>query len=515
MTARDPNSEGATTERDRDEGGEEGVDFDAVKDKLGYLWRSRKRRPRLAMVLFVLIAALGITVAMTMPRVHRAEVKLGAQHENVTQQLSNPTPGLGGEHQTNDPSRDAANQIIRRDNLIALVRESNLVERWRATRSAPLRFKDWVLRLGSAPPTDEEEELVLAQTLEKKLTVWADDSSVTIDVDWNDPQMAYELATLVQKNFVEARYDTDIAMIQDAIKLLEDHAKAGAQEVDAALAAYLALEASSGSPSPAGGTPSPLPPRGGGAAGGGPAATAPPPVAAPDPDLTKALEEKRRQIRALEDERQRERDGLKQQLVQAQLTLTPLHPTVIALQQQLDALSKPSPELEQLRAQERALMAQIAPPLAPSGSAAIPPAPPRMAPLPGAPQPPPLAPLAARPRLPAKEDPALAPARSKLEAAIHGYQDVMARLDGARLELDITRTAFRYRYTVITPAEVPRRTKKPITELVTIGSLLAAALLALLGSAAADWRSGRVIETWQVRRRLKLEILGELDGPHS
>jgi Mrp family chromosome partitioning ATPase len=42
--------------------------------------------------------------------------------------------------------------------------------------------------------------------------------------------------------------------------------------------------------------------------------------------------------------------------------------------------------------------------------------------------------------------------------------------------------------------------------------VLGAAVVALLGAAAADWRAGRVLETWQLRSQLKIDVLGELDA---
>ena len=42
-------------------------------------------------------------------------------------------------------------------------------------------------------------------------------------------------------------------------------------------------------------------------------------------------------------------------------------------------------------------------------------------------------------------------------------------------------------------------------------SVIGAALLALLMAAGADLGSGRILEEWQVRRQLKLEVLGEFD----
>jgi hypothetical protein len=103
--------------------------------------------------------------------------------------------------------------------------------------------------------------------------------------------------------------------------------------------------------------------------------------------------------------------------------------------------------------------------------------------------------------------------RSKLEGAIHAYQDAIARIDVANTELEVLRTAFKYRYTVVTPAEVPTSPKKPTAKLVGVGSVIGAALLAFLLAAGADSWSGRVLEEWQVRRRLKLDILGEFYLP--
>ena len=131
-----------------------------------------------------------------------------------------------------------------------------------------------------------------------------------------------------------------------------------------------------------------------------------------------------------------------------------------------------------------------------------------------APPPPPALPAAPEARAASlREEPALAPARERLEAAIYRYQDVMARIDAAKLELDISRTEFRYRYSVITPAEVPRGPTRPIGMIVGVASLVGAMLAALLGAAGADLVEGRILEPWQLRRRFKIEVLGEFEPP--
>ena len=187
---------------------------------------------------------------------------------------------------------------------------------------------------------------------------------------WNNAQTAYDIVTQVQKNFLEARYDSDVAVINDGISLLQTRAKSELAQVDEALADYQKLVAErSGGPAgrPAsqgqastGQASGPAAPIGGAIKGATPTI---------DYGVAKELEEKRAQIRALEDTQARTLDTLRRQLVEARLTLTPSHPTVVALQQQVDALSEPSPDVERLRTEERALMDQIAGPRVAAASA--------------------------------------------------------------------------------------------------------------------------------------------------
>ncbi len=484
------------------EDADEAFDFERLKEVAGFVLRSPRRHPFLAAGIFVAVASLGLAIAVTIPRQYTAQVRLLVQHNLVLHTLSNPTQARQAEQQ---PNRDVGNLIMEHDNLVSLVKEANLIDRFYSTRAPALRLKDRLMELISGPPTSAERLRSIVGMLEKRLIVGSDDSSVTISISWNDPQVAYEIATLVQKHFVEARYDAEVAMIQDAIGVLEDHAKTELEQVDSSLADYEKLRAERlGSEQAVTLATAPAAPA--------PAPRAPvrtPTVAAAavaaDSTVTKALEDKRREIRALEDERQRERDNLKQQLSQAQLTLAPMHPTVLALQEQLAGLSQPSPELEREKKEERALMAEVAADPSPAASAG--PAAPVAAPPPAA---------AARSEARAttlREDPALAPSRERLDAAIRRYQDVMARIDAAKLELDISRTAFRYRYSVITPAEVPRGPNKPLGTIIGGASLIGAVIAALLAATAADMLRGRILEPWQVKRHFNIEVLGEFEPP--
>jgi uncharacterized protein involved in exopolysaccharide biosynthesis len=510
-------------DRDASEEGEpEGFDVERVREFGGFVLHAARRRPMVALTTFVTVAAIGLVVAAAMPKTYVAEVKLLAQRGSAIRILSSQNQQMDA---VDNPTKNVSAMIMRRDNLVALAKDTDLVSRFEATRPALLRLRDrWAAKfLGSV--SDEDKLLAMVFTLEKQLEVTTtDDTTVNISVEWSNPRIAYDLVTLVQKNFLEARYDGDVAVINDSIGVLEDHAKTELANVDKELAEYQKIvddRASRTAAAKAAGRAIPtVTPR-------GPATTGPRPMAASaaaasDPEITKELEQKRARIRAVEEAQQRTLEGLKQQLLQAQLTLTPMHPTVIGLQQQIEAASQPSPELAQLRNEEHSLMDELVPPRA------APPPPAGPGPmggplsLPGSPfgRAPSAADAGAAeglalllPPMSEEHDGQLQLAATELGSAIRAYQDVLGRIDGAKVELDITRAAYKHRYTVVTPAEVPRSPKKRSARAIGAGAVIGAALLALLLVTALDLAGGLVLESWQVRRRLKLEVLGELDKP--
>jgi uncharacterized protein involved in exopolysaccharide biosynthesis len=499
----------------------EGITVERVREMAGFMVRATRRHIKLAIVTFFVVAGAGVGIAWTMPKVYSARVKLLAQRSSAIRVLSSPNPGMEA---ADNPTRNIAATILSRDNLVALAKDAKLVERFDETRPSALKLKDRLMDHLFSPPTAEDKLLRMVFTLEKQLEVTVDDANVTITVDWANPRVAYDLANLVQKNFLEARYDSDVAEINDSIGVLEDHAKSELAKVDAKLDEYTRIAAER-SPRPvatdraasaplAVAVPIPWVPR--------PGAGNPLPIV-PDRDVAKTLEDTRARIRTTEEDRQRKLDDVRQQLMQAQLTLTPMHPTVIALQQQVENLSQPPAELAQLRAQERALMAQIAPPMpsrafVPSGAvgpgaAGLALGAGRSGPLygngatadAGSPAPTPL--------LAGDKDPQVQLAESELTSAVRAYEDVLDRIDAAKVELDITRAAYKHRYMVVTPAEEPRAPKKAQARVIGAASVIGALLLAILLATGLDMLPGVILEPWQVRRHLKLDVIGELDNP--
>jgi uncharacterized protein involved in exopolysaccharide biosynthesis len=496
-----------------EEGEGEGIDLERIKELGGFVARAPRRHPLLAAAVFVIVASLGLTLAATMPSTYRASVKLLAQRNIAIRALTSQNEKLS-QMEWESPTKGIQDMILRRENLVSLAKDANLVERSSQTRSASLRLKDRITTYFFGPISDEDKLKGMVYTLESRLSAeTADDSSVLISAEWSNPNIAYDLVKLVQKNLEEARYDSDVAVINDSVAVLEEHAKQESAHVDAEIQAYQKTVAERLPPSM---LRAPGVPARSAIVNGAPR-TVSGLVAqeAPDLDAAMALEAKRQEIRNLETAHQRAVDTVRQQFVQAQLTLTPLHPTVIALQKELDAVSEAPAELTAARSDERALMAQIAarPTAAPTAAPANRPASSdtkvadKTADGGAAADPVPL------PRADPNFDGQLRLAESKLAASIHSYEDAINRIDSARAELDIARAAYKHRFTEVTPAELPVRPKKPVTTTVAIGSLLGAVILALLFASLADYAKGTFIEPWQVRRALKVDILCELDRP--
>jgi uncharacterized protein involved in exopolysaccharide biosynthesis len=506
MLQQTPNAEpNRGHEEEADSGG---LDVEKLRELIGFALRSARRRLVLVVATFVVVAAVGLLVSKLIPRMYTAQVKLLAQRSAPIRILTTQNPGVDS---VENPTKNVVAMVMGQESLVSLAKDANLVERFQATRPRLLQWKDHLMTRLYGSASDEDKLLGMAYTLEKQLNVETDDMTVTISVDWTNPQIAYDLVTLVQKNFSDARYDSDVAVVNASIAVLEEHAKGELARVDEELKEYNKNVVERAKLA-RGTTTRGATARWLRAPVAGAAAAADDPIA-PDPELTESLEEKRLRIRALEEAQQRTVESLRQELQKLQLSLTPLHPTVVVLQQQLEAASRPSAELLQLRNDTRALMTQIAPPrpaLSRSPQPAISSLPFALA-----------APSASASatddeRLPLLKEELLAPltlSESRLSLAMKGYQEALVRLDAARVELDIARTVYKQRYKVLSPAEVPRGPTKSSARLVAIGSVFGGALLGILLAAGLDLLGGAILESWQIRRRLKLDVLGELDRP--
>jgi uncharacterized protein involved in exopolysaccharide biosynthesis len=461
----------------------------------GFVLRGLRRHWRLAAGVFGVGVAATVAAFLALPRTYHTEVKLLAQRNLVMPALGNPRRTVPAD--SDAPTRLAAETVMKRDNLISVIRATRLVEEWDRTRASVLKLKDRILRPVVGAPTEDDKLEALIGTLRKKVYVLADEGTVTIGIDWPDAATAGRIAERMQQNFLEERHASEVSSIADAISILEGHAAAVRATIESA-----AGEARR-SPAP---TSARARPRRAPAAPPSRTAAAPPSDPAVVP-LQVLLEAKRRAIADLEEFRQRRLTELHTLLAEQQKTYGPSHPAIADTKRSIEAVSGESPQIAALKQEEADLLNQIRGRSAPEAAAAAP------AGEVGA------APAGSSPRSAAdgrRYEPAPEPlpgyAQSRVKSATAEYEDLLERLEGARIELDTARAAFKYRYGVISPAQAPKRPVRPGPAFLAIGLVLAV-FAAVAAAVLADVGRGRIAESWQVERFMGLEVLGEVTRP--
>lgn len=468
------------------------LDYALVGHYVRFALQAVARHKVLAAVL--LAASLGLALASlkVLPKTWRAETKILAQKNPVLASL-----GSLSRVDADAPTRAAFETVLRHDSLIALIEQTSLIEQWDAKRAPFVRVVDAIFRVLYAPPTRRERMDGFVELLEKRLEVTVGDGTVTIAIEWPDAQMAQRLVETAQQNFLETRHVAEVSAISDAIAILEEHAKQ-AEENIRTLVENLRKVRDSAHREQAGTRGSSSPQRDG---------LAPP--AKPSAELTQlvqTLAAKRKAIEDLGDYRRRREAELQQRLIELRAAYAPAHPLVMSAEEALASLSAgDSPQLAQLKRDEAELQGQITAlgsPLparpkrrsddtptviaSPSGSG-----------------------LEFALRLSEDRDPSLQYGDSQLRMAGDNYRAILERLDTARIELDTARAAFKYRYSVIKPAQIPKRPIKPKSLWVLIEGLVAGTLLATGVSVARDLKRPRLRERWQIERWLGLKVLAE------
>jgi hypothetical protein len=500
----------------------------------GFAGRAIWRRKILVLTMFLLTFSMTWAATKLAPRTYDIEVKLLTQTSIIIASLTNPSRVIP--YDVYAPTRAAAEMVLRRDNVISLIRQTDLINQWDRTRPPLLRLYDrWNATIRRREPTMDEKLDDLVQQIERRMVVSAEpgsDGLVTISLSWPDPDSGYQLVERAQQAFLQARQVAETQAIAESLKVLERYAANIRTDLQLTLdelvrthARVLSLQQL-------------VPPR--------PSAQVTRALAIPAPlGTTEADEEllvdpgtladprlgrlktaaagKRSELARLESEQKRKLEELQAQLSVARTIYTPNHPTVQSLQQIVSAFKNDSPQVVLLRneldeletqADEQAAMAadrlirsairqHRATPRQPASTPRVrvtpPPVqldtPPVQTDAPGVP---------GKPRPDAVAQFALTRVRTQL-TQLHG---VLERTETARIEMEIAKAAFKHRYSVVSPAERPGDPTFPNTSRILFNGLIASLIFALATAIAADISGKRILEAWQLQRQLGLRVLG-------
>lgn len=484
----------------------ESLDATFAKAIVGLILRAPRRHPILAAVTLILGLAVSAAAIVYAPRVYRVETRILAQQNLVIPMLGNPRRSVPVDYGA--PTRAANELILQHDNLTAIIDELSLIQKWHEQRPPILRLKDRIMEAIRGPVAEEDMRRALVGLLESRLSVRNDGTTLGISAEWGHPETTYEIVATAQRNFLDRRSSLELAVIVDTITILEEEARKQEVALAAALAEVQRLKPSAPLPT------IPMPVMTTPPAPGKPVVIAPRPAAAPLPpndDLAKLLAEKRRAIRELDEPRQRRVADLRARLEDLKGVYTPAHPIIAELEARLREAEIASPEVQKLRAEEADLVARLAAESKkPTVSRTSPQIARALTPTPRAVG----APLVEVPAaLDEEESPELQAARDRLASALRKYDDLMSRIDSAQIEIHTAKAAFKYSYVIIQPPEIPQKAVKPNVIRLLVGGIFLSIALAFFAAAARDFTSGRFVEAWQVRRRLRIPLLAEVRSP--
>lgn len=461
------------------------------------------RRWVVSVTVFSALIALTFAIAKLWPRVYHCESRFIAQPN-----LFAPRTGQG----TGDALGGAADVILRHESLEAIIKQTNLVKSWPATRPPLLKFKDRVMEWLRGGMSEEDTRKMLIGTLETKLFVTTTGNAATITLDWQDPQVAAELVEAAEQNFLESRHVAEISTIAEYISILEAHAIKVRDEIykiseqlqklreerrataEKRIAEKRDASAKDSAPTVA------LPRR---------VLTRKPPT--DDEEMARArvmLEAKQRTITELEGDRTRRLLDLRGKLAELESQYTAVHPLIVDTKRTIASLSHESPQVVSLRSEVRDLENELknrtaSAEVSAGGIAAT-----------GGTR----AAGGGADLLPTEimglaDDSELDPAvAAQFRYAVTNYTRIRDEISSARIDLDTAQAAFSHRYKIVVPPEAPSKAIKPKVPLVIGAGAVLSLFMAFIAAILAQLRAGKIIERWQVQQ-IELPVLAELRFP--
>jgi uncharacterized protein involved in exopolysaccharide biosynthesis len=488
----------------------EGKPFDLkfALNLLAYAVGSVVRHRRLALGLFVLVFGGAVSSLYLLPKTYHVETKLFAQRNSAL--------ALKGDQNPEGPSHSAEETIMRRDNIVSIVKQTDLVHEWYLRRAPLGHLKDVLSKAFGKAESEQDTIAWMADLLAKQMKAWSyTEGVIQISIDWPDPVMALRLVQTAVQNYLDARRATEVTATEEQVAILQSHAETLRKDIDTSVDAIEKLRAArlakpvasvpSATPSPQpSAAPIPMP--------AGP--VRPSRSSQPDPELARlktTIETKQRAISDLEEFRRRRLSELNASLAEKSATYTENHPVIMDLRQTIASLSSESPEVTALRADVARLEQEFDEKSAAAAEDARVSLAPMMGARVGAPPPLPSSIIRIEQEPSDERDPEMVYARNQLRDAMEKYSSLRAQIEMAQIDLDTAQAAFKYRYTVVAPPAFPKKPAKPNPLIIGLAGFLAGILIASLTAVGLDLRRGRFEATWQVERALDLPMLAEMD----
>lgn len=493
----------ATTETDIDRL----LDPTRIGNYLGFVARSVGRRWLMTSFITVVMTGAITAAALVWPKSYHVDAKLLVQRNDVMASLVNPGRTIAREAE--EPTRAAEEIVHQHENLLSVIKQTDLMNRWELTRAPLLKNRDRIMASLRGPRSDADRLDGMVGLLEQRVKVYATpEGSVTFDLMWPEPQAGFDILDHVIQNFLQFRRVSETSAISDSIAILDE----SVQTLEAQVTQTIAELPKRPAPRVRRSDPAPATPA---------VATSQIPTvpAGPPPDITRRLTRLRADLDAKRQEVAKLDDTHRLQLAEAQSRLTAAKmvygddfPAVIALRQTVAQLSRESPDLVNLRRDVLGLeqeydslttAVQTADDAAQrAAGVAVTPADSARTRIQSAPFEVDLSGVSGA----ESND----PTSLRLKVELSELAAVRERANAARAELSSSQAGFKYQYKIIRPPQVPRAPSSPNIPLWVGAGAFASLLLAVFAAVAADLASGRILEPWQVEHQLGIPVAVKL-----
>lgn len=470
------------------------IDWGFALDAVFFVKNAVLRHWFLALVVMAAVSGLAAGVSKIMPRKYHVETRMLTQRNFIIASLANPGRSIPVD--ADQPTRAAWEMVMKTDNIKAIVRDAKLVEYWELQRSPMSKLKEVLLRKPPPPMSEEDKHDALTAMLEQAMLVMVEGGTgtVTIGVDWSDPQLALNIVEAAQKNFLEMRQAAEMGAVSEAITILDKQVidegegiKKAIADLDATVKRVEARRKRDEAKA---------------ATRGGRNAQAQAGLGINTNHLLAQMrfmvQTKRRAISDVEEFRARRLTELRNQLAEQRVIYSPQHPLITDLEQRIIALTEDSPQLVALRSELNELINEYmrsggdpgeleqgtTGPLLGAGTF-------------GGPT--------------TADNPEVSVAADRVRMLVMRHQEKMRRLDQAKTELEISRASMKHRFSVLAPPQFPEKPSKPKVQLIIAAGVVGGIAMGIFAAVALDIIRRRILEKWQVERILKLPVLAELE----
>src|ERR1700737_1384969 len=165
-----------------------------VRQYVGFVFGAVGRRKLLAVTCFIFVIGATVGLLAILPRSYHVETKILAQRQQAW-------PTLARSFMGEEPPTYAASEITRRrDNLLSLSEKTRLMDSAQFPLVPSLftslikktHLDRWKLFV-TPGPSREQKLNALVMLLDNRLSVGVGEGTMTISIDWPDPQMALQL----------------------------------------------------------------------------------------------------------------------------------------------------------------------------------------------------------------------------------------------------------------------------------------------------------------------------------